>query len=283
MKNKTKLCLLFLCCSIAVQSRAQFKLADSNKIVQKPVPPHPVIKKPKPIRTEISGGIRLATNGWGIFVDKGWVQSDEKQSDQFYDIKLAQIELEEKKHPKEVKRTNNYGSQGGENSPKPFIYGKVNNFYALKVGYGKRKMIAGKPEHGTVSIHWVYVGGLSAGLLKPYYLDVQKNNATKVESIKYSDSTAEQFLGIPTNVDFNYIIGSSGFSKGLNEIKVIPGLHVKTALHFDFATSKATVLAVETGVNAELYMKNIELMATAKATPYLVNMYASFQFGKRKQ
>jgi hypothetical protein len=69
--------------------------------------------------------------------------------------------------------------------------------------------------------------------------------------------------------------------KGLNEIQFIPGLHAKTALHFDFAASKKTKLAVETGVNAEYYTKNVELMANQKAVPYLVDVYLSFQFGGR--
>ena len=57
-----------------------------------------------------------------------------------------------------VKRTGSGGSSGN------YIFGKINNFYALKLGYGYRRMIAGKPDPGTVSIHWIYSGGFSVGL-----------------------------------------------------------------------------------------------------------------------
>jgi hypothetical protein len=245
--------------------------------VQKPIV-KPKIKKPKPIRTEFSGGLRLNSDGWSLFVDKGWVKSEEKFSDQFYNIRSVQFELSEKKHPKEIKRSNNLGSISDEKI-KPFIFGKVNNFYTIKLGYGMRKMIAGKPEHGTVSVHWVYTGGLSAGLLKPYYIEayVRENNGLFTQkSIKYSDPKDKDYFLAQNN-----IIGSSGFSKGLNEISVVPGLYVKTGLHFDFAKIKDKKLAVETGVSAELYSQKIEIMASQNAVPYFVNVYASIQFGKR--
>jgi hypothetical protein len=308
MKGLIKLSLLSGCLVIAARANAQtatdtvknvsaIAAQDTTQGVKVSVPPAAVVpktpvkptvrrvvpKKPKPIRTELSGGLRLNSNGWGLFIDKGWVKSEEKDRDYFYNIKLLQLELDEIRHPKEVKRSNN----PSDNSPMAFAYGKINNFYALKLGYGARKMIAGKPEHNTVAIHWVYLAGISAGLVKPYYLEVQSvkgPNAGPVETIKYSDSNERKFLGLrEDNGTVNYIIGSAGFGKGLGEIGFNPGLHVKTALHFDFAPSKTMKMAVETGVSAELYAKKIELMALQKAYPYTVSVYASFQFGKRWQ
>jgi len=236
-------------------------------------------KKPKPITKEFSGGVRLNTDGWSVFVDKGWVKSeDSRNADKFYNVRIAQIELSEHKHVKELKTTNPNPVINNE-KPKPYIYGKINNFYTLKLGYGNRKMIAGKPEQGTVAIHWVYMGGLSLGMLKPYYLDayVMPDNPRRLkkESIKYSEETKQSFLGQ------QYIVGSSGWSKGLNEIKYVPGIQAKTGLHFDFAASRKTKLAIEVGVSAELYTQKIEILANQDAYPYLFNGYVSLQFGKR--
>jgi len=66
-------------------------------------------------------------------------------------------------------------------------------------------------------------------------------------------------------------------------MKYIPGLQFRTGLHFDFAARerKKSKLAIETGIAAELYTKKIELMVNQKATPYFVNLYLSFQFGRR--
>lgn len=241
---------------------------DSAKKGKTTYVPKPKIKRPKPISKELSGGVRLNTDGWSLFMERGVVKSEARESDWFYNLRYAQIEFSEKKHAKEKRTTN----PGGAESPKSYIFGKVNNFYTFKVGYGNRRMIAGKPDPGTVSIHWIYNGGLSLGLLKPYYLNVSSG-----EEIKYTDASKDEFL-----TGYN-IIGSSGLFKGIKEMKYIPGLQLRTGLHFDFAARerKKSKLAIETGIAAELYTQKIELMANQKASPYFVNLYLSFQFGRR--
>jgi hypothetical protein len=241
---------------------------------------NPSVRKVKPIRTELSGGIRLNTDGWGVFFDKGYVHTQEtKLSDQFHDMRLFQLEFDEHKDPKQIKHSMTDQASGGTQSTKPFVFGKIINFYALKLGYGFRKMIAGKPEPGTVSIHWVNVGGLSVGMEKPYYLDgfvPQDNFGTLVPAtFKYSEETKESFL------NEQYIRGGAGFQKGLNEIRFVPGVHLKSALHFDFAANRKTALAIEAGIAGEYYTRDIQIMATQEGKPYFVNLFASLQFGRR--
>lgn len=261
---------------------AQTFFNDSNAV--KPANPFPAQKpkKPKPIRKEWSLGGRMNTDGWSAFLDIGRVRSEETRlSDRFYNIRLLQFELTEHKHIKETKTQNNVSGGTGGERPNSFVFGKVNNFYALKFGYGKRRMIAGKPEQGTVSIHLVYLGGLSIGMEKPYYIDayVPQDNPSGVlirESIKFDSDKKSSFLAKGN------IIGSSGWSKGLSETKIVPGLHGRVGLHFDFSTSKNTILALETGVAGELYSRNIVLMAYQNPSALLLNGYVSMQFGKRK-
>lgn len=243
--------------------------ADSTKKAKPAYVPKPKIVRPKPISKELSGGIRLNTDGWSVFVERGVVKSEARESDWFYNLRYTQIEFSEKKHAKETRTTN---PGGGAESPKSYIFGKINNFYTFKIGYGNRRMIAGKPDPGTVSVHWIYNGGLSLGMLKPYYLNISSG-----EEIKYSDASKDEFL-----TGYN-ILGSAGVFKGIGEMKYIPGLQFRTGLHFDFAARerKKSKLAIETGIAAELYTKKIELMANQKATPYFVNLYLSFQFGRR--
>ncbi len=241
----------------------------------------PLVKKLKPISKELSVGARLNSDGWGIYVDKGYVRSQEtKLSDQFHDVRVFQVELDEHKDPKEIKHAMSDQGSGGSQKAKPFVFGKINNFYALKLGYGMRKMIAGKPEPGTVSIHWVNLGGLSLGMEKPYYLDgyVPQDNfgGTYVPAtFKYSDATKQSFL------DERYINGGAGFQKGLNEIQFVPGVHAKSVLHFDFSTGRRTLMALEAGINIEYYTRAIQIMANQDVKPYFVNLFASLQFGRR--
>lgn len=226
-------------------------------------------KGPKTITREASVGFRLHTNGWSIYSDFGKVKAkNAKQADMFHNVRLIQVELSEKKSSQQEKLTGDGNTSGGSDS---YVYGKINNFYSLKLGYGFRKMIAGKPDPGSVSIHWVNVLGASLGMQKPYYLNVYSDPA----AIKYNDANKNDFL------NQNLIQGSAGFTKGLGEMTYVPGGHFKTAIHFDFSTNRKNVLGVEAGVSAEVYSQKILLMANQPGTNYFLDMFVAVQFGKR--
>ena len=227
-------------------------------------------KPPKPAKTECSLGLRLNSNGWSLFTDYGSSKPiDEKHAERFFNLHFFQFEVTEKKDPREVKTSTGSSSGGGTGS---YIYGKINNLYVVKLGYGLRTMIAGKPdEQGVVSIHWINAGGAAIGLLKPYYVNIGGSSTP----VKYAEATATSFL------DPQQISGGAGFSTGLGEIVVAPGVHYKTGFHFDFAGSLKTVIAIETGANVEYYFQSVTLMAAKPPTNLFADVYLSFQFGKR--
>ncbi|PQJ12420.1 hypothetical protein CJD36_001325 [Flavipsychrobacter stenotrophus] len=246
--------------------------SDSTKKIEQPEPPKAKprpIKLPKPIRNELSFGLRVNTNGWSVYTDYGRAKTnDMKRVDMFHNVLYLQTEFTEKKDPKEEK----VKSQTISNrSSSTYIYGKVNNFYALKIGLGYRKLIAGKPDPGCVAIHWATTGGFALGLLKPYYITLVGGS----QSIKYTDINQSDFL------DERIIQGNSGFSKGMNEIQFVPGGHLKSALHFDFSANRKNVIGVEAGVNAEFYSTPVMLMANQKPTSAFYDLFVSFQFGRR--
>lgn len=263
------LCLLIACSGVVSSVFAQ-KIERSTDTVKKSPVSTAVVKPkgPKAISKEFSLGIRVNSNGWSVFSDIGTLKPrDAKHADMFYNVRFWQVEVTEKKHPKQYKITGNGGASGSNS----YVYGKINNFYALKLGRGYMRMLAGKPDPGSVSIHWLYAGGFSLGMLKPYYLNVYSDP----NAIKYDGDNKEDFL------DQYVIQGSAGFSKGLGEMKYIPGFHVKSAIHFDFSANRKSVIGVEVGANAEYYTQDIEIMANTKPSKFLMDIYVAFQLGKR--
>lgn len=120
----------------------------------------------------------------------------------------------------------------------------------------------------------IYQGGLSLGLLRPYYLDINDPNNTQ-RAVKYDSKDSTAFL-------FGNIIGSSGLGKGWNELKLKPGIFLKTALRFDFGRYNEMVQALQIGLSAEAYSSKIPQLVYTKQKQIFFQGHIAFVFGKRK-
>ena len=219
-------------------------------------------------------GLNFNSDGFGFTYEHGKYKTTTKTN-------LWWLSLGERKGPKQYKQSNAIGLSGNNivffgNS---YVYGKQNNFYFLRLGFGQQKILGGKGNKNGVAVSAIYGGGLTLGMLKPYYVQVQDNSgsATGVKDIKYSDSTANKFL------DPSIIIGGSGFGKGFGEMKYVPGITSRVALRFDYGKYNEVVSALEVGVNAEYYSQAMPILVGVNDTKkFFFNGYIALTFGKRK-
>ncbi|MFT3747985.1 MAG: hypothetical protein QM768_06695 [Agriterribacter sp.] len=220
-------------------------------------------------RKQNAFGIKLNTDGWGISYEFGKSNSVTRAT-------IYQIEFNEKKHRKEDKQSRSVDGGGGFIFfGTPFVYGKKNIFYQLKGAMGQQILIGGKGNKNGVSVYGIGAGGLSLGLLRPYYMEVPDgNNGSKY--VKYDSADSLLFLGQEG------IIGGGGLTKGWNEMKLTPGLHAKTAIRFDYNRFNTVVSAIEGGLNVEYYFKDVQQMVYSPSRKFFFNAYVSFLFGKRK-
>lgn len=209
-------------------------------------------------------GLQLRTNGYGLFFEKGKTKSQTNTT--LYDIEFNEI-----KHPKEDKLPN---GSGGISFGNPYIYGKLNNFYQFQLGLGQQRILGQKGNKNGIALTLIYKGGLSLGLLRPYYIDVIDNTRAN-KTIKYTPQDSALFVS-------GYIIGSSGFGKGWDEIKIKPGIYTKTALRFDFGRFNEVVSAIEIGLSADYYSEKIPLMLFQKEKQFFYQGHISVMFGHRK-
>lgn len=208
-------------------------------------------------------GIKLATDGYGIFYEKGKFKTNKKTV-------LYQFELNEKKSPKDHKVAT--GSFNGYNF-NSVVIGKLNNFYQFKVAIGQQHLIGGKGNKNGVAVTALYTGGLSFGILKPYFYDVATSNISETR-LKYKEI-----------LDSGYsqaITGASGFTVGWSEAQFRGGLNAKTALRFDYGRFNQAVTAIEAGVTGEYYFGEIPMLYGTPEKHFFFNAYVSIMFGKRK-
>jgi hypothetical protein len=208
-------------------------------------------------------GFQLRTNGYGAFYEKGKMKSQRNTT-------LFSLEFNEIKHPKEDKLPN---GTGGFSFGNPYVYGKINNFYSLQLGFGSQRILGQKGNKNGVAVSLVYKGGLSMGLLRPYYIEIDDNGENR--TIKYSPETDSLFK-------FGFIIGGGGLGKGWSELKMKPGGFAKTALRFDFGRFNEVVSGVEVGVSAEFYSGKIPLMLYQKEKQFFYQGHIGIMFGQRK-
>jgi hypothetical protein len=210
-------------------------------------------------------GVKINTDGYGAFMEFGKLKTPVKTN-------FKRLEIGERKHPKEEKLTRGISGFAIGN---PFIYGKINNFYFAKLGIGQQRLIGGKGNKSGVAISALYGGGFSAGLLKPYYLDISDPSSGERKDIKY-DNNDSIFLSS------SFINGASGFGKGFNEIKFVPGAYANAALRFDYGRYNELVSAIEVGLNVEYYTKEMPVILLNPNKKFFFNAYVSVVFGKRR-
>jgi hypothetical protein len=254
--------------TLTVLSFAQKQTSKQQKKAQKKEAVNKMIKQEEEgaivFNKQSAFGARLYTDGYSVFYELGRAKSITKTT-------LYSLEIGEHKHPKEEKLTKSVA--GIIAIGNPFIYGKQNNFYFAKLGIGQQFLIGGKGNKNGVAVSAIVNGGLAAGLLKPYYLNVSDNTG-KDRDIKYSDDNA-LFL------DKAAINGSAGLTKGFKEMTFVPGGHLRVGTRFDYGRYNEVLSAIEVGLNAEFYSKKMPIMVGSKEKNLFLNAYVSIVLGKR--
>ncbi|MBL0359336.1 MAG: hypothetical protein IPP72_21845 [Chitinophagaceae bacterium] len=211
-------------------------------------------------------GFKLTNDGWGLTYEHGRAQSIKKAL-------LFQVDFAERKDPKEKKQTNL--SQPSS----PFIFGKINYFYPLKLGVQQQLLLGNKSNKNGVAVTGNFGGGLSLGLLRPYYLEVNDSTGGR-RVIKY-DSPDSTIFTSPSQLG-GLDVASAGFSKGWGDMKLSPGAYAKAALRFDYGRYNEVVSALEVGVTAEYYFSKVPQLIYTKQKQLFVNVYFAILFGRRR-
>jgi hypothetical protein len=208
-------------------------------------------------------GIKLINDGYGAFFEIGRSKSVKKAM-------LFQFEIAERKNNKEEKRNN------ASAFSVPFIYGKINYFYPVKLGVQQQILLGNKSNKNGVSITGNFGGGLSLGLLRPYELQVDKNGERTY--IRYNSPDSLLFI----NAYNDQTATGPTLANGWKNLKLTPGIYVKPAVRFDYGRMNELVSALEVGVTAEFYAKKIPQMFHKEYKQFFFNAYVAIVFGRRK-
>jgi hypothetical protein len=262
---------------------AQFSPTD-EKPKKKAKPPrarvykNPVMRKQKKASTldqAFQFGYGQYTRGY-YFTFQRWWNAPEAEKPFYHGV---YIDIGIQKHLREKTVTSALQARDRKLVGNPrYTYGKINDFIPIKFGYAQKRPISGKLEPNHVLLSLVTGAGLNIGLLKPYYLNIARSTGgSNFVSIpeKYNEANAVIFT------DPRYIYGKSSFSTGLSESQVIPGIHAKVGVDFEFTWNSKSTLHVEIGSMLDVYTSRVNILVSPAESNFIFpSLYANLKYGR---
>ena len=211
-------------------------------------------------RNEKTLAILLNTDGFGGSYRSG------KRID-YLNKRIIDIDFGTLKNPKEVRLSN-----PSFQTPGSFIFGKLNSVFFIRGGWGRQHEIYRKIDLGGVAIRFFYSVGPVLTLYKPVYYKI----LVPVSSTEFT--IVEQKFDIK-KLDPTMIYGRSSFFKGFDELKVLPGVFVKSGFNFEYSKEDKVIHAIEVGAQIMAFPKEIPIMATKNNKAIFLSLFASYRFG----
>ena len=184
---------------------------------------------------------------------------------------------ERRENPEFVNPVNNRVSRA-------YVFGKQNQLYALRLGFGSRKLLSEKARQRGVAVGYSYEVGPSLGIVKPYYIELLSqdfNNPGAPPEIRYTGDNANLFL------NQGQIFGGAAWTTGLEELGIRPGVSARFSTHFGFGAFEETAKSIEAGVMADFFLGDTDIMIESELTPGVTNsplflsLFVNLQIGKR--
>ncbi len=218
---------------------------------------------------EVSFPITLQTNGFHIGVNAGKLKT-------YYKTSYMGVSLGHLKHPRESKRAD-AGSRF--QSGASVIFGKQNSLIPVRVYKGWKRYYSGKDRRRGVAVATSFEVGATAGLLKPYVIQVASEGGTA--------GTTQRFVNFEDSPESYYdrdrIEGPGGLRRGWGGLRILPGINAKAAVHLDWGAFDELMRAIEAGVMVDVFASNADLLIPpADNTPLFINFYLALHLGKRR-
>ncbi len=237
------------------------KIIPENPKQKKPRPPRPkVYKNPKyrkalkknTVNREFSFGFGVISGGWNAGVDLLKLSGNETK-EQWHNVYLN---FGTYKHPRETRVVSTLRQNRGSGINPFYKFGKINALYPVRLGYSQRIKLTNKLDKNHVKISAFYGGGFTLGILKPYYLKLNRGGSS---------------AGVPTDESYNltnaalfadpkFIYGSSSWTLGFSDAQYLPGLHLKGGLEFEYQITKKYAVIAELGIQSDFFFSKVPIL-----------------------
>ncbi|MBS1559558.1 MAG: hypothetical protein JST69_12620 [Bacteroidetes bacterium] len=158
-----------------------------------------------------------------------------------------------------------------------FIWGKSNYLYAIRLQYGRDRILFKKGPQQGVEVKAVFAAGPTIGVVTPYYVQVSNDpNSYYTYNVPYSGQ------------QYTEIQGTGNLFEGIGQSKIQMGGNLKIALNFELGVVKSQVTGFEAGFLLDAYFKKVKLMDFGAGNPPVENyaiyptVFITIFYGSRK-
>ncbi len=213
-------------------------------------------------RNDISVKAYATTRGLGFSFRRGKHITGKKRY--FYEGDFQSL-----RHPKEVR------VEGESSARKRFVYGKLNSVYLFRGAVGYQNVIFSKADNKAVEVRYSVTLGPTFAFAKPYYVQVfrsrSSNDRINTDDVPFNEKTFTT----------DSVVGRGYFSSGLDKTKILPGLHTKFNLSFEYANYTNLIRAIETGITLDVFPQQLRIMARNPAENVVVTFHVGFVMGRK--
>lgn len=170
-----------------------------------------------------------------------------------------------------------------------FIYSKINYAFVLRPSVGVQRILFRKAADAGVQVNGLVSVGPSLGLLMPYYITYDRTGAKSVPPIANASSddiVDEQYD--PAKHPKDAILDRGPLFSGIGQTQLVPGLHLRGGLSFEYGRYRDAVTGLEVGFLVEGFSKRLLILSPNNSADaarlnrqFFPSVYLTLYFGHR--
>jgi hypothetical protein len=167
-----------------------------------------------------------------------------------------------------------------------YIDQKTNHAFVLRPSFGLQRILFRKAADAGVQVNGLVSAGPSIGLLMPYYITYDRTAPiTRVINLSTDDIVNEQY-DPRKHVYPDAILDHGPLFSGIGQTQVVPGLHFRGGLSFEYGRYRDAVTGLEAGFLVEAFTKKMVILSPYSETDnlnrqFFPSVYLTLYFGHR--
>ena len=141
-----------------------------------------------------------------------------------------------------------------------YIFHKTNYAFVLRPSVGVQRILFRKAADAGVQVNALLSVGPSLGLLMPYYISYDYT-AARTGVFSTGDDIRDEQYDPKIHVQEGAIVDHAPFFSGIGQTQVVPGVHLRGALSFEYGRYRDAVAGLEAGFLVEGYTKRLLILS----------------------